>query len=132
MNKMNSLLRNGIAGVLALVALVFLVANWNLFFHRQPLNLLFAQIEAPVGLMLVGLVILLAGVVVAAFQIRNMADAGARSREIAQIRAEITEGERRRAHTERQALLEDISEIRRRIEKIDGTLSDPPAGPTAV
>lgn len=109
-------MRNVLLGILLLLVLVFAGLNWSSFSEPTTLSLLVTTIVAPIGLMMLGVVVFLTlfyAVVMAHFHTTLMLETGRAAKELEKVRALADRAEESRFQELREYLEAELMEIRR-------------------
>jgi uncharacterized integral membrane protein len=122
--------RIGIAAALGLVAVLLAAFNWKLFVDRAELNLLFGSVEAPVGLILLTVVLGLVLVHVVGFQTQKLVQDHRLEKAVGEARAE-TAREQERLRGMQQAVRTQVGSVRQVLDRIDKELGGSRPAPEA-
>lgn len=114
-----------IMALLALLA-IFAVSNWSVFMAPTRLNLLFAQVEAPLGLLMLGFVVALTLVFsayLAWFQMQALREGRRHAEEIRRQRELADQAEASRFAELKQLIEQEFAAVRGEIATATNTLS---------
>ena len=115
------------AALVALLVVVLIVRNWRLFASRAELDFLFGRVEAPVGLVLMSIVLGLVGLQVMLLQVQKVMEHRRHGKELERTRAAATNQARSRTDALQVAVRREVDAIRSRLDQIDQALRDSPA-----
>ena len=111
--------------VLGLLGLTLIVLNWSLLVHRADLHLLFARIEAPIGIVLAIIILSMIGGQFLWLRTRNLLEKRRLRRELEQT----SESARHEARSEvddlQQFVRREIGAVRSQLAKLEEALARP-------
>ncbi|GJM45310.1 MAG: hypothetical protein DHS20C21_21520 [Gemmatimonadota bacterium] len=116
---MRAKIRIAIVGLLSLIAITLVIANWNLLLGRATLHLLVGQVEAPLGLILLVVSLVLTAVLILLLQVQRMQTTRRHREELEHIRTSAHDQLRARTGTVQSSVLEEVAAIRGRLDRID-------------
>jgi hypothetical protein len=109
---------------------VFAALNWQTFAQPAPLDLLVAQVDAPLGmvmLLLLGALTVLYMLLLARVEIAAMLESGRLAKELERVRRLADSSEESRIQALRQHLDDELSRLQKAVTDLDERLHQAPA-----
>lgn len=117
-------IRMGAIGLLGLLAAALVVLNWKLLLSRATIHLLVGRIEAPLGLIVVLVALVLISVQILMLRAQKLLASREHGKELERIRAAASDQVRSRSDTVQRAVQEEVVAIRARLDRIDRTIEE--------
>ena len=122
---MSAKIRMAATGLLGLLAVTLVILNWRLLLDPATIDLLVGRIEAPLGLIVVLVALVLISVQVLMLRAQRLLASREHGKELERIRVAASDQVRSRTDTVKRAVLEEVAAIRARLDRIDRTIEEP-------